>query len=263
MDSKLFSDEFREKGYVELGAFFSRHEVDGILNAIRSAKQCERGRDRLNDDGLVFNHNLYFHNPEIQKFVSQQKIIDAVGPLAGPDIWIHWDQLVTKEPGGVEFPWHQDNGYNGLKKEHFQFWIALSESKPENGGLWLVPGSHKKGILPHAWVGKHKVFQGAIPEEVPISASAGDAVIFSSLMLHRTKPNVSNITRISYVVEYMSVKHYDPHLTPPYFMVAKNGLSAPSFENTYEGRKNPLARLQYPGFLALRAKRSIRRLIAK
>jgi hypothetical protein len=112
-------------------------------------------------------------------------------------------------------------------------------------------------------VGKHKVFQGPIPEEVPISASAGDAVIFSSLMLHRTKPNISNITRISYVVEYMSVKHYDPHLTPPYFMVAKNGHSAPSFEETYEGRKNPFARLQYPGFLALRVKRSMQRLIAK
>ena len=260
MDSKQVAALFREKGYIELRGFFSPQEVESVLRAMRDAKQCERGRGRLNDNGLLFNHDLYFHNPDIQKFISQQKIVDVLVPLAGPDIWIHWDQLVTKQPGGVEFPWHQDNGYNGLKNEHFQFWIALSESKPANGGIWLSPGSHKKGILPHAWVGKHKVYQRKVKNEVAISASAGDALIFSSLLLHRTKPNVSNITRHSYVIEYMSVKHYDPHLTPPYFIVAKNGKSAPRFEKTYEGQRNPFSRFKYPGFMLQDAKSSLRRM---
>lgn len=262
MTSATHSEEFKKNGYLELRAFFSPAEVQSILRSVQNAKQCEKGRDRLNDNGLIFNHNLYFHNPDIQKFVSQQKMIDVIKPLAGPDIWIHWDQLVTKQPGGVEFPWHQDNGYNGLKNEHFQFWIALSDSHPENGGLWLSPGSHKKGIRPHAWVGKHKVYQGEIKGELPIYARAGDAIIFSSLLLHRTKPNTTNVMRYAYVVEYMSTKHYDPHLSAPYFMVAKNGVSRPSFENTYEGEKKLFARFQYPGFFAKRVKHSLRKHLA-
>ncbi len=256
MDTNTLAEQFRQKGYIELRAFFTRQEAEDILRAIRNAKQCERGLDRLNDAGLVFNHNLYFHNPAIQEFISQKKIIEVLVPIAGPDIWVRWDQLVTKLPGGVEFPWHQDNGYNGLKDEHFQFWVALSESKPENGGLWLAPGSHLRGVLPHRWVGKHKVWQGVVGQEVAISAQPGDAVLFSSLMLHRTKPNQSNIQRLVYVVEYMSAKHYDPHLDPPFFMAAKNGVSAPGFVKTYAGRQNPLNYLKYAPMIAARTKRS-------
>jgi ectoine hydroxylase-related dioxygenase (phytanoyl-CoA dioxygenase family) len=262
MDTQRFAKEFREKGYIELPAFFSRREVDDLLSAMRDAKQCETGRGRLDDEGLIFNHNLYFHNPPIQKFVSQKKIIDVLVPLVGPDIWIRWDQLVTKQPGGVEFPWHQDNGYNGLKNEHYQFWMALSESKPENGGLWLVPGSHKWGLLPHEWVGKHKVWQGKVEEEVAISAEPGDAVLFSSMLLHRTKPNMSNIPRLAYILEYMSTKDYDPELKPPYFMVAKNGVPAAGFANTYAGRQNPLNYLKYARLLPQFAKRMIKQWVS-
>src|SRR5690606_40313037 len=47
------------------------------------------------------------------------------------------------------FQWHQDNAYNGLPVEHFQLWIALTETRNANGTLWLAPGSHKRGQLPH------------------------------------------------------------------------------------------------------------------
>lgn len=238
-------EQFKENGYLEIKGLFTPAEVDEILDAIKNAKQCDTGRGRLNDTGLIFNHNLYFHNPRIQNFVTQKKIIDLLVQLAGPDIWIRWDQLVTKLPGGTEFPWHQDNGYNGLKVEHFQFWIALSESKPENGGLWLSPGSHKKGVRPHKWVGKHKVCEDPVNEEIAISAEPGDGVIFSSLMLHRTKPNLSQTPRLAYVIEYMSTKDYDPKLDAPYFMAAKSGMPSPRFADVYPGMKNPLNRLMY------------------
>ncbi len=253
--------QFKEKGYLEFRGLFSRAEVDELLDAIKNAKQCETGRGRLDDKGLVFNHNLYFYNSRIQAIVSQKKIVDLLTPLAGPDIWIRWDQLVTKLPGGVEFPWHQDNGYNGLKDEHFQFWIALSESNPENGGLWLSPGSHKNGVVPHKWVGQHKVVECNIEQEVPISATRGDAVLFSSMMMHRTKTNKSDVPRLAYVIEYMSTKDYDPKIKAPFFMVAKNGVSMPGFVDTYPGMESFFNHFKYGQTLIQRAAHKIKQII--
>ena len=262
MDFQKLAKEFKEKGYLELRGFFTRQECEALLATMGTAQQCERGRGRLNDQGLTFNHNLYYHNPPIQQFITQKKIIDLLTPIAGPDIWIRWDQLVSKKLGGVEFPWHQDNGYNGLKDEHYQFWIALSPSNAENGGLWLVPGSHKNGVAPHIWVGKHKVAQGVDEsKEIAISAQTGDAVLFSSLMMHRTKLSTVNIDRHAYVVEYMSAKKYDPYLEAPFFMVSKNGVPSVGFADNYPGRRNPLNHLKYaPSFPQL-AKRAIKRLV--
>ena len=89
------------------------------------------------------------------------------------------------------------------------------------------------------------VFNGEVKKEVPISAMPGDAVLFSSLILHRTKPNLSNIPRLAYVIEYMSTETYDPYLEAPYFMIAKGGVPAPGFENNYAARQNVFNRLKY------------------
>jgi hypothetical protein len=147
----------------------------------------------------------------------------------GDDIWVRWDQAVTKHPGAGVFHWHQDNGYNLLLKPHYQLWIALTESREQNGGLWLAPGSHKRGILRHEKVGHQVRVTAEIGETECIDATIGDIVLFSSLMLHRTGPNTADSTRIAYVAEYMPMSDYDMYLNPPFLIVARGGVSRPSF----------------------------------
>jgi hypothetical protein len=72
-------------------------------------------------------------------------------------------------------------------------------------------------------------------EEVPIAAQKGDVVIFSSLTLHRTLPNRTQADRWAYVIEYMSVRHFDPFIEPPYFLVSEDGRSAPRFSARHPG----------------------------
>jgi len=251
------AQEFREKGYTVARGFFSKAEVAELL------KEAERRRldldtyDPLTKNGLIFCQNIFKGSEIFRKALSQQRVIDFLKPVAGGDLWVRWDQAVTKRPGGGVFRWHQDNGYNGVLTEHFQLWIALTETRKQNGGLWLAPGSHKRGLLPHDDVADAQAeVQGEIGEAFCVDATAGDVILFSSLMLHRTGPNEADTERVAYVAEYMPCSDYDFGVKGPYFVVATNGVSTPHFVNWQPGAFNLKNQLLY---LAPRARRLVRK----
>jgi ectoine hydroxylase-related dioxygenase (phytanoyl-CoA dioxygenase family) len=144
------------------------------------------------------------------------------------------------------FRWHQDNGYNNLLTEHYQLWIALTETRNQNGALWLAPGSHKRGLLPHAKVSGVQIeVQAEVGESICVDANIGDVILFSSLMLHRTGPNEADTTRVAYVAEYMPCRDYDWGLPGPYFVAARNGVSDPHFVSRQPGALRPMNHLMY------------------
>jgi ectoine hydroxylase-related dioxygenase (phytanoyl-CoA dioxygenase family) len=245
MEGNQLLENYKRDGYIICRNFFSEEEVKRLLEDIQSAK-LRYGHDVLTNGGLMFNSSIFFNSEKLQSFISQQKIIDLLSQLIGPNIWVRWDQAVAKQPGAKTFPWHQDNSYSRVKDPHYQLWIALTEMTPENGGLWLQPGSHK-GPLPHKRVGHEQVYDGTPENPVFIGAKPGDVVVFSSFTLHSTTPNVTDHPRWAYVIEYMSADHYDPYLEPPYFMVSKDGKSNPEFVDSYPGKANPLNHLKYLG----------------
>jgi ectoine hydroxylase-related dioxygenase (phytanoyl-CoA dioxygenase family) len=57
----------------------------------------------------------------------------------------HHNCLMTKHPRyGSLTNWHRDSRYWAFEQENLvSVWIALGEESDANGGLWLVPGSHR------------------------------------------------------------------------------------------------------------------------
>jgi len=239
-------EEFNERGYVIVRNIFTKDQMNALIEDIKSAKTL-RGVSGLNKGGLIFYSNVYYYSKPIQDFISQPRIVDLLVPIIGPDFWVRWDQAVAKMPGAGDFGWHQDNGYSKLHDAHYQLWIALTDMTPENGGLWIQPGSHKR-FLPHKTADNHTVYDGTPESPVFIDAKAGDIVLFSSYLLHATKPNITQETRWAYVIEYMSMNHFDPGIEPPYFVVARDCKSQPGFVNLYRGRLNPINQLKYLGY---------------
>ncbi len=238
--------QFLNEGFVMRRAFFGPEEVARLHEEIRTCRP--RYPSRLDKKGLTFRQHLYFHSPFLQSFICQKKVVDLLKQFAGPSFWVRKDQAVLKAPGGVEFPWHQDNGYNGLKDPYFQFWVAITEMKPANGGLWVIPGSHRRGLLPHRLEDTHAVWTGgddAKEKPVHIDAKPGDMLVFSSLLLHRTGPNHTHTDRVAYVVEFMSANDYDPYVRPPYFMIAEKGRPSPRFVRFYPGNLSPANQAKY------------------
>jgi ectoine hydroxylase-related dioxygenase (phytanoyl-CoA dioxygenase family) len=233
--------DFKEQGFVLIRNFFSPEEIDFLLKRIQDSKSSSS--EILTRGAMTFRSQIFMHDASVQEFVSQQKIIDFLRIFAGPDIWIRWDQAVAKGPGADVFPWHQDNGYNGLRSEFYQFWISLTKTTEDNGALLLKPGSHRQS-LPHQKIGKEMVYSGSVSDPVLINAEPGDIVLFSSFMLHSTTPNITQSDRWAYVIEYMRLDDYDPTLKPPYFVVSRNGKSCMDFVDYQEGGKSILNRLK-------------------
>jgi phytanoyl-CoA hydroxylase len=58
-----------------------------------------------------------------------------------------------KEPGSPGQAPHQD--YHYIKDDPMTMiaaWIAMEKVDQENGCLWVIPGTHKLGLLPHGKV---------------------------------------------------------------------------------------------------------------
>ncbi|HEY0562085.1 MAG TPA: phytanoyl-CoA dioxygenase family protein [Methylophilus sp.] len=213
---------FEQYGYIMIKNFFSKEEIADLIAEIQTTCAAHQSVDRLNVGKLTFNSLIMHKSQRLRQFIAQPKVVDLLSQLMGPDIWVRWDQAVEKGPGAVTFPWHQDNSYSKLKDPHYQLWISLTKMTKENGGIWILPGSHQK-ILPHTLEGCHQAYKGNTDGAEFISAEIGDIVLFSSLTLHATTPNITNESRWAYVVEYMKMDHIDPYVNEPRLIIAKNG----------------------------------------
>ena len=248
--------EFKENGFTIARDFFKPEEIVWMIEETESVG----GQSELGKGALRFYHNSYQRSERLRSLLTQRRLIDFLTPIAGPDFWIHGDQTVYKGPGAPEFPWHQDNAYSHLRVQHFQLWIALSKMDASRGGLWLVPGSHKNGLLAHRTIGNHKVYQGSTEGRTCIDAEVGDLVLFSSWMLHYTSPNVSTFDRYAYVVEFMQLDELNPFKQPPFFVVSRGGEPCSEFTNSLPAHKVSSNQFKYAGTkIGLAGKRALRK----
>lgn len=140
---------------------------------------------------------LNFRSPELKRCITTPTLLEIAAQVLGPELRFWWDQGINKSPGsGGPIEWHQDNGYQGGRTQEFlTCWLALDDSKLGNGGLEVIRGSQRSGLLEHEWQGVHAV----VPEtafdasrRIPFDARAGDLLLFSSLLVHRTGGNHTN-----------------------------------------------------------------------
>jgi Phytanoyl-CoA dioxygenase (PhyH) len=236
--------QFDAEGFVVVRRMFSAEQMRSFIAEIQSFELKSDRAEPLDQGGMRFYSDIFRKSGLIRRFITQPALIDLLSQLAGPDLWVRWDQAVAKAPDSGVFAWHQDNGYNRLPQQHYQVWIALSEMRQDNGGLWLVPGSHKQRI-PHGRVANHfaavgsERYDAADSGRVFIEADAGDVVVFSSLTLHKTYENVTDKSRWAYVAEVMRCSDFDPTIKPPYFVAAREGRPVGEFVDRLACSRDP------------------------
>jgi phytanoyl-CoA hydroxylase len=135
--------------------------------------------------------------------------LGAVADLIGADIALWWNQFVTKLPDRDEvrgaFTWHQDNGYVDVAPgTNVTVWVALDDVDTANGCVWVMPGSHAGGLLPHAKP-REDSWHLEVPvpgDGIPAVLRAGEAVLFSGYTLHRSKANRTAAPRRAFFMQY-------------------------------------------------------------
>lgn len=235
---------FARDGFVVARGMFSPDEMQAFIAACQSYEGKAGGKEPNSLGTMQFYSQLFRKSALIRQFVCQQRLIDFIRPIAGPDLWLRWDQAVAKGPASGVFDWHTDAGYDLLPQPHFEVWIALSKNRSDNGGLCVIPGSHKRRTR-HRRVGNHVVAVDAARLDLPdsgktfIEADAGDVVLFSSQLLHKTYENVTTGSRWAYVAELLKLGDFDPTIEPPYFVAFRDGKPAGEFVDSLACARDP------------------------
>jgi phytanoyl-CoA hydroxylase len=206
------------RSYDERGFFVLEHALDpGEVEALtreidpfeahqeEALRAMEGGRFFIaRADEITFTTHLVTRSALLRDFTRSKLLTDVCADLIGPDVRLYWDQAVYKKPGTESpFPWHQDNGYAFVEpQQYLTCWVALTDATEENGCAWVVPGLHRRGTLAHEYSDIGFVCLRDPPGAVPVPATAGSIVVFSSLTPHSTGPNRTRAVRKAYIVQF-------------------------------------------------------------
>jgi hypothetical protein len=130
--------------------------------------------------------------------------------LLGPGVRFKADLSLMKPARiGEATPWHQDEAFQdpAFDYNEISFWLALQDVDAANSCMDYIPGSHKGPVLPHGFSGGDarihalECIGGFDPRDaVRCPLPAGGCVIHNQRTLHGAGPNVSDDSRMAYVL---------------------------------------------------------------
>jgi phytanoyl-CoA hydroxylase len=243
---ELFA-HYREHGYALLHDALSPQEVEALnAEALRLCRgelgQIAYGRQHELDaapvrpartedsDEDVLRRYLCIHYPHkisatARAALANPRIVDALTGIVGPNVKAMQSMLFTKSEGKPGQAWHQDEYHIPTRDRSLTaVWIALDNATVENGCLWVLPGSHRRGVL-YPTREQHDPrfdcstesynFPYADTDAVPVEIPAGTAVIFNGYLLHRSLQNSgAHGFRRALANHYMSAESLLPWRAP-------------------------------------------------
>ncbi|MCZ6681291.1 MAG: phytanoyl-CoA dioxygenase family protein [Candidatus Poribacteria bacterium] len=221
---------FEENGYLVIRNLLSRNQVETLrerADLIASGKAAHvpprwiqeepairRGEvvAKSKTDAVRKLWSLVLYDEVMRAHATHPKIVDVIVGLLGPDIKLYGDQLFMKPPEhGSRKEYHQDsNSWRQLVPYNLvSCWAALDNATVDNGCLWMIPGSHKWGLISRER--EREIEQKALSDqlgetEVPVELNAGDCSFHHSLLLHSSHANRSAKRRRGYATHYMSAQ---------------------------------------------------------
>ena len=190
------------------------------------------------------------------------KIHDLVEDILGPNFYLWASSFFIKEPyTKATVGWHQDAYYWPMKPHHsVTVWLAYDDVDEDNGGMKIIPGSHRAGLLQH----KRQENTDSIltlelesgtfqeTEAVQFKLKAGEVTLHDDRAVHGSPANPSSRRRAGLTMRYsgtnvkndMAVNpnfktylcrgvddyHLNPVGTPPTVRFGRPSFSAVSIE---------------------------------
>ena len=180
--------------------------------------------DRQALERILCIHMPHFVSPVVRRYTTHPVLAEVLGQVVGAHLRDGlWDggvkcmqsMFFAKPPGKPGQAWHQDECFIPTRDRSLcGAWIAIDDATVDNGCLWVIPGSHRAGVLyPFREHDNSEEFDVS-PEsygfddsdEVPVELKAGSVVFFNGYLLHRSKRNVSDRYRRALVNHYMSTQ---------------------------------------------------------
>mgnify|MGYP000064826885 CR=1 FL=1 len=218
-------EQYGRDGYLIVADLLTSGEVDDFVRYEAERESTEpRGLQCHREDG---RWKGLAHHPQIAGIVGQL--------LAGRPRVVQTMYMNKPPQGGTGIALHQDTHYiRNEPNSLMACWLALSDTDEENGGLCVVPGSHRRGLYAFERVrdtGEHTTWEtvyemsgpdGAEWEEnmhsfdivgleeediVRLSVPIGAGVFFTGMTVHGSYANrSSDRPRRAFAIHYVGAE---------------------------------------------------------
>lgn len=220
MHAPTFLSVYSEQGFVVLPGFYTPGEVSELSSAFDRLERRAQGlREPTKIGDSLFVVEGRGHAVRIDRIVWCGGAEPALGALGRSAALLataaavlgsrEMDQLINqahiKNPGdGVRFDFHQDSAHRRYGTDLFhdvngsgsfvQTLTALDPMDAANGGLFVLPGSHRRGHVPLV---DGKLPDGAfdLSRVIPLVLAPGDTLFMSPFTVHGSGPNCGTTRR--------------------------------------------------------------------
>ena len=220
--------QFNDEGYLFFPDRFSTVEVKVLKNAASDVYAMDRKEVWKESSGVARTaFAAHTYNEAFRRLGCHPKLIEPASQLLDGQVYIHQYKVNAKAAfDGEVWQWHQD--YGTWKRDDdmpepkaMNIAVFLDDVTAANGPLLFIPGSHKLGVIaarhdlettnyPLWTLDRDTVTElaergGCVAPMGP----AGSVLMFSSLLVHASPPNISPFGRI---IVYLSLCRVDNHI---------------------------------------------------
>ena len=200
---------YKENGFLIVENGVTPDEIEQLNQETVAICRGERGELRgavpdediegLSDEEVIAKY-LCIHFPcriseTMYQYLGHRTIKKILTQVIGPNVKCMQSMLFIKSAGKPGQAWHQDELYIPTRDRSLTgAWIAMDDATVENGCLWVIPGSHKSGVLyPQEFTEdsefdcqKESQFPFEDKQGIPVEVKKGSIVFFNGYLLHRS-----------------------------------------------------------------------------
>lgn len=235
MLTQIELERFHQDGYIIVGALASAAEVAG-MKAIAERALAENtapveyeadlhypgappSRDAPGGRTARRLLQAYARDGVFKSWATKPAVVERLRQLLGAHIVLsqaHHNCIMSKQPHySSDTLWHQDIRYWAFERpELVSAWLALGPESPENGGLYVLPGTHIMSFAPSRMdeaqflrtdLAKNRTL---IATQVPVLLAAGDVLFFHCRTVHAAGRNQTGQTKFSVVFTYHAADNH-------------------------------------------------------
>ena len=220
--------EFEDQGYLFLPGQFTVQEAAALRAEAEVVYALDREEVWHESAGVARTaFAAHTYNEGFRRLGAHPRMIGPVMQLLGGPVYMHQYKVNAKAAfDGAVWQWHQDYGTWARDDEMpepraMNIAVYLDEVTAANGPLLLIPKSHREGVydaghdlettsyplwtLDRATVTRLAERGGCVAP----TGAAGGMLMFSSLLVHASPPNISPFGR---TIIYLSLCHVENHI---------------------------------------------------
>lgn len=232
---------YEEKGFLLLANLFDEAKIEAITAKLSNISWTDTPGTVLEEDGQTLRaiHEDPTKISVLEKLSKHPKLVEPAMQILGSQVYIHQFKINFKAAfSGDVWPWHQDFIYwhkeDGMPTpKAVNIAIFLEEVNEFNGPLYLIPSSHKEGLISplnqiepgspclknDEWIASFKSnLKYTIPEktvsnlveengiEAP-KGGTGSVLLFHPNCVHGSTNNISPFPRKMAIITYNSLEN--------------------------------------------------------